>query len=188
MFGSQAAITVAIVSLVVNAIQVPLAMVFIAPDGSKPTDAIFHAFRQPIVFAPLVAVVMILLGIDFPTTVDHMFGLIGVTASGVAVFAAGLTLSSHKMQVDLEIAWNCLGKLILLPALTFGLAIWMGISGQKFQELVLLAALPPAFSGIILASRYKTYVEPAASTLIISTILFALTAPFWMYLTKHFGG
>lgn len=187
IFGTQAAVTVAIVSLVVNAIQVPLTIVLSSSIGTSPFKAIKHAFFQPIVYAPLAAVLLVLVEVDVPQVVGRMLALIGGTASGVAVFAAGLTLSAHKTQFSLEILWNVSGKLLLLPALTMALAIWAGISGVMLQELVLLAALPPAFSGVILASNSRTYVEPATSTLILSSLLFALTAPLWMFIASSYS-
>ncbi len=187
LFGAQAALSVAVVALVVNVLQVPLGVFFVAPTGTKPTDALVHAMKQPVVLAPLIAVIIVVAGFQFPAVADAPLALIGHATSGVAVFAAGLVLSAHKFQLNPEVIWNAIVKLVLMPACMLALALWMGITGTKLEELVLLSALPPAFTGIVLAGRYQTYVSLSSSTLIVTAILFAGAAPAWIAIARHFA-
>ena len=48
---------------------------------------------------PILAVILVLLGIKFPPILEPNFELIAKANSGVAVFAAGLTLSGMKFQL-----------------------------------------------------------------------------------------
>ena len=125
-----------------------------------------------------------MLDIHFPPILDPTFDLIAKANAGVAVFAAGLTLSAHKFEFDREIVFNTFYRLILTPAIILIAGIMFGIQTEKLQMLVLIAALPPAFSGIIIASRYDTYVRTGTSSLAVSTIMFVITAPMWIYLTQ----
>lgn len=188
LFGAEAALSVAMVALVVNVLQVPLGVFFVAPAGTKPTAALAHAVKQPVVLAPLIAVALVLAGIRFPPVADAPLALIGHATSGVAVFAAGLVLSAHKFHLDLEVAWNTLVKLVLMPASMLAFGLYLGMTGETLEQLVLLAALPPAFTGIVLAGRYQTYVELASSTLIVTAILFAGAAPLWIAIARTYAG
>lgn len=188
LFGAEAALSVAVVALVVNVIQVPLGVFFVAPAGTKPSAALVHAMKQPVVLAPLIAVALVLLGIRFPPFADAPLALIGHATSGVAVFAAGLVLSAHKFHLNAEVVWNTVVKLLLMPACMLFLAMAFGITGEKLEQMVILAALPPAFTGIVLAGRYQTYVEMASSTLIVTAILFAGAAPMWIAIARSFAG
>ncbi len=185
LFGAQAALSVAIVALVVNVLQVPLGVFFVAPAGTKPAAALVSALKQPVVLAPLIAVLIVVSGLHFPNFFDAPLALIGHATSGVAVFAAGLVLSAHKFHLNAEIVWNTIVKLVLMPATMLALALWMGITGSKLEELVLLSALPPAFTGIVLAGRYQTYIGLSSSTLIVTAILFAAAAPAWIAIARH---
>ncbi len=49
--------------------------------------------------------------------------------------------------------------------------------------LVVACALPPAFSGIIIASEYDTYVATSTSSLALSVILFMGMCPLWLWIT-----
>ena len=68
------------------------------------------------------------------------------------------------------------------------LALATGVGGTHLEQAVLLAALPPAFSGIVLAGREQTYVGLASSTLIVSVLGFAVAAPLWTSRARHLAG
>ena len=184
LFGGTAALSVAIVALVVNVILVPLGMFFVAPKGTTPAAALIKAAKEPVVLAPMIAVALV----RMPELLQAPLALIGHATSGVAVFAAGLVLSAHKFQLNTEVLWNSLVKVGLMPASMLALAVMTGVSPTHLEQVVLLAALPPAFSGIVIAGREQTYVGLASSTLIVSVIGFAVAAPLWTALARHFAG
>lgn len=193
MFGATTTtgLVVAIVAIVVNAITIPIGLWLLNPaaDGSatagqKPSNAFVSAIRQPVVWAPVLAVIFVLTGIRIPAELDPSFELIARANSGVAVFAAGLTLSAQKFVFDKEIWYNTFVKLLLMPGALLLVGLLVGIEGEKLQMLVMAGALPPAFSGIIIGSRYQTYVRVGTSSLAVSTFLFMLSAPFWIWITR----
>jgi malonate transporter and related proteins len=187
LFGAEAALTVAVAALVVNLALVPLGVTLVAPAGTKSSAALMQAIEQPVVLSPLIATAMVVAGIRFPTVADPPLELIGHATSGVAVFTAGLVLSAHKFRFNIEVAWNVVIKLVLMPATMLALGRALGITGGTLEQLVLIAALPPVFVGMILAVRYHTYVETASSTLIVSSLLFAVAAPMWIAIARSFA-
>ncbi len=54
----------------------------------------------------------------------------------------------------------------------------------NLEMLVVAGALPPAFSGIIIADEYDTYVATSTSSLALSVILFIGFCPLWIWLTE----
>lgn len=146
--------------------------------------AVLNALKQPVVWSPLLAVVFVLIGIRIPTEIDPTFELIAKANSGVAVLAAGLALSTVKFSFSLETWWNTFFRLILTPAviLVAGILCGMAGDGDKLSMLVMAVALPPAFSGIIISSRYNIYVREGASSVAVSTVGFAVTCILWIWL------
>ena len=160
MFGATTTtgLVVAIVAIVVNAITIPIGLWLLNPaaDGSataeqKPSNAFVSAIQQPVVWAPVLAVVFVLVGIRIPTELDPSFELIAKANSGVAVFAAGLTLSAQKFVFDKEIWYNTFVKLLLMPGALLLAGLLVGIEGEKLQMLVLAGGWPPPFSRFTLA-------------------------------------
>lgn len=58
----------------------------------------------------------------------------------------------------------------------------MGTDPEKISMLCLATGLPPAFSGIIISSRYNIYVKEGASSVAVSTVVFAASCVFWIWL------
>ncbi len=180
-------LVVAIIAIEVNAITIPIGFYMInkgmGQQGKKNSSlhAIVSSLKAPVVWSPLLAVIMVLVGIRWPASLDPSFDLIAKANSGVAVFAAGLALASIKFGFSWEILWNTFFRMVLSPLVVCIIGILLGVKGDVLTMLTLGCALPPAFSGIIISSRYNVYLKEGASSLAVSTLAFALTAPFWIW-------
>ena len=195
VFGTSpsVALLVAIVSIVVNAIGIPVGLSLMnaslekqSPGSTKKESAwkpVLHALEQPVAWAPILAVIWVLVGIPWPKELSPSFNLIAKANASMAVFSAGITLSSIKFTLNWQAILGSILKMVMMPAviLIFGLLIHMDPLNLKM--LVVAAALPPAFSGIIIADEYNTYVATGTSSLTLSVILFIGFCPLWIWLT-----
>lgn len=198
IYGTNATVglVVAVVAIVVNAITIPIALYLLNPSqgnstGAKkvhPGSALLNALKEPVCWSPILAVLIVLTGYRFPSNLDPIFNLIANTNAGVAVFAAGITLSTNKFEFNAEVIYNSFMKLIFMPAAMLAVGLLVGMNGEKLQMLVLCGALPPVFSGIIIGSRFQTYVKTGTSSLAVSTFLFMATAPLWILLARMIAG
>lgn len=145
--------------------------------------AFVNAMKQPVCWAPVLAIVLVLIGIRVPSEIDPTFELIAKANSGVAVLAAGLALSTVKFSLGVETIWNTLYRLVLTPAVFLAVGMLCGMGGDvdKLGMLVMAVALPPAFSGVIMSSRYNIYVKEGMSTTAVSTVAFAGTCILWAW-------
>lgn len=194
IYGDTAStgLVIAIVSIVVNAVNIPIGMALLSAgksatggqDGSKKSNPVIDALKAPVCWAPILAVILVLLGIKFPVILEPNFELIAKANSGVAVFTAGLTLSGLKFQLDKEVLYNTCFKLLLMPAVLLVIGLIFKMDPMRLQMMVLAGALPPAFSGIIIGSRYRQYVRTGTSTLAFSILMFVLAAPLWIWITR----
>ncbi len=190
--GIETGLVVAIIAIIVNAITLPIGL-YLLNSGQSNADgnnknqggkALLNSLKQPVVWAPLLAVVFVLLGIKLPTQLEPTFQLLAQANSSVAVFAAGLTLAAYKFELDWEIAYNTVFKLVLMPAVFLIAGLAFDLNSLTLQMLVLGVALPPAFSGVIISGQYDVYTRQATSSLAVSVIGFVIAAPTWVYLAK----
>ena len=208
-------LVIGIVSIVVNAITIPLGLFLInkglaqdkeatTSDNSNDKDdkkkkskgnshimeSIISAIKKPVAAAPLLAVLFVLTGLRIPNSWDPTFDLIAKANAGVAVLAAGVALSTVKFAVNKEVVWNTFYRLFLTPAIivAFAYIIGMGFEPHKISMLALATGLPPAFSGIIISSRFKIYVKEGASTVAVSTVVFAASCIFWIWILPLIAG
>ncbi len=187
--GVETGLVIGIVAIVVNAVTIPIGLYLLTKgsrpkEGEKQENALVEALKQPVVWAPILAVLFVLLGIRVPDGFAPTFDLLAKVNSGVAVFAAGLTLSAYSIEFDKEIIYNTFFKLVLMPAVFLFAGLAIGLKSEVLQMLVLSVALPPAFSGIIIASKYSVYTRTGTSSLAVSMLGFIVAAPFWIYLSR----
>jgi len=72
---------------------------------------------------------------------------------------------------------------MVLPALVLALAHWgLGLSGQPLAVIVMMGALPVGSNALIFAQRYRTLEGETTAAIVLSTLLFVVTAPLWLAL------
>ena len=115
-------------------------------------------------------------------SIGHIFAQLLVCGARGIVADAG-KLANADVVVCLEVLVERIGQLgrcERLLHLAFDLELDIG----QAVEQVLAGALPPAFSGIIIGSRYQQYVRTGTSTLAFSIFMFVITALLWIWITR----
>ncbi len=200
IFGTtpSVALVVAIVGIVVNAIGIPVGLSLMnasldkqttAQGGTKPKresawKPVLHALEQPVAWAPILAVIWVVIGIPWPKYLSPSFDLLAKANASMAVFSAGITLSSIKFTFNWQVVLGSIMKMFVMPLAVLLLGLWFHMDPLNLKMLVVAAALPPAFSGIIIADEYDTYVATGTSSLTLSVILFIGCCPLWIWLTN----
>lgn len=154
--------------------------------------AVINALEQPVAWAPILAVIWVVVGIPWPEWLSPSFDLIKGANASMAVFAAGITLSAFKITINWQGILGCILKMIVMPALLLIVGLLFKMTETNLAMMVIAGALPPAFSGIIIADEYDTYVATSTSSLALSVITFIGFCPFWIWCTQfcyaHFLG
>ncbi len=195
IFGTTPAVAlvVAIVGIVVNAVGIPVGLSLMnaslekqQPGSTKKESAwkpVVYALEQPVAWAPILAVILVVCGLHWPDWLSPSFDLIAKANASLAVFSAGITLSAIKFTINRQVVLGSLMKMVLMPLVVLILGLFVGMDVFNLKMLVISAALPPAFSGIIIADEYNTYVATGTSSLTLSMILFIGFCPLWIWLT-----
>jgi malonate transporter len=191
IYGPASAVAIAMVAIVLNVIVVPATLVLLnisrsrsanKADSSLFVTALTGALKAPMVWAPLIAIALVLVGVPVSPIVTSTLGLIGAASSGAALFVAGTAIAAHKVRLNTEIFTNIALKMLAQPALYFALAMIFRVIQPYANEGFLLTLLPSGAIGLQLAVRYKTYVSEAGSTLALTTLALIVTLPIGIYL------
>ena len=190
------ALVVAIVGIVVNAIGIPVGLSLLNASLAEQATAgqpqkkkqsawapVLHALEQPVAWAPILAVVLVICGLKWPDWASPSFNLMAKANASMAVFSAGITLSAVKVVINWQAILGSILKLIVMPAAALVVGLLCHMEPDNLRMLVVACALPPAFSGIIIADEYDTYVATGTSSLTLSIILFIGFCPLWIWLT-----
>jgi hypothetical protein len=209
LFGGLSAIPIAIASLVINLTVVPITILFLALDstgrdsqnkssvlqagsGSAPapkpyvsvlTGKLVETVKQPIIWAPVLAFVIVLSGLRIPQLIVHSLVLLGHASGGVALFACGIVLASGKIKVNRYVLFFVFLKNIIQPVLALGGLRWMGYGNPVVSEAVLTTAIPAMPIVLMLALQYRVAQEEAASCVFISVMGSMVTTGCFIALT-----
>ena len=133
------------------------------------------ACKQPLVWAPLIGVLIAVMRLPMPDVATKSLNLIGAATSGVALFALGLVLSGQRLKIGYAALINTAFKLLAQPAIMLGFALLLGVTGVYRREMILLGALPAASMTAMFAVQYDVYVAESDATILLSTVLSLVT-------------
>jgi malonate transporter and related proteins len=189
LFGPSSLISISLAATIAAITIVPFTVVLLemhkqhgaADDVRELKALVLQSFvntsKKPMVWAPLIGVGLVLLGLDVPEVIDNMLTLIGSTTSGASIFLAGLIIAAYDIRVDREIIGNVLVKMIVQPLVMAGLVAAFGIQGHLAGEAIVVCAIPTAVLGPLLAPRYSVYEVEASSTLVAAALTMVVTLP-----------
>jgi len=197
LFGKASAVTVAIAALIINLIVVPITILGLAlgktPIGTPAPSTTRHSVfaeklletvKEPIVWAPLLAFVLVLCDVRIPSIVDHGLSLLGQATGGVALFASGIMLVAYKIEIDLTALSLAFLKNLVQPALVLVGLRSLGYGAPIVPEAVLTTAIPVMPIVIVLAAQYHVRETRASSALFLSVIGSIFTIAVFIALTQ----
>ncbi|MDT8871512.1 AEC family transporter [Komagataeibacter rhaeticus] len=172
-------------------VQTPVCMVMLARHATMDrADLRLHlghqilvSLREPIVWAPILATLLVACDIRFPVAVLDAFALLGGTAAGLPCLLRVSCCSCSGFPLP------CRFWLRLRSAMSWysGLS-WLGLGmtglpHEVVRAAVLALSIPVGTVVVILAVRFGTDEQEAASTLFLSAVVSVLTMAFFIAIT-----
>jgi predicted permease len=137
---------------------------------------------HPVVLPVVAGLAWNLAGLPLPAVLDETLAALGSAVVPVCLVLIGLSLAYYGVQGQWRAALQ-LGalKLAVLPAVVLAVAHWgFGLAGLPLAVVVLMAALPTGSNALIFAQRYDTGATEATAAIVVSTLLFMLSASAWL--------
>lgn len=186
LFGDLSTIPIALCSIIMNLFQVPITLLVLSAsnsDGPKASlkSSIINTLREPVVWAPILALVLLLCDLHIPTQIRSSLQLLGSATGGVALFASGIILYSYRVAFNRLITLAVLAKNILLPLAIVGVALLLKTDASTLNISVITMAIPTASICVILAVQYKTAEQEIASILFFSTLFSIISMGGFLY-------
>ncbi|MGI6354282.1 MAG: hypothetical protein GX937_10860 [Lentisphaerae bacterium] len=108
---------------------------------------------------------------------------LGAATVPLAMIIAGsrmATLRIRNLSQPLQF-WLLLLRLIVIPAITAPLLLWMLPLGPESRFIILLiAVMPCSVASVALSEIYHADTDFAAASVLLTTVACILTVPFWM--------
>ena len=159
--------------LVIFTLQMSLGIVLVAGRGN-----LGSLFRQPVLWATAIAVILVGTGSSLPAWLDNTTGILGGATIPLMLITLGVSLAQLKVA---EWKHSLLFSMIRVLG-GFGLAVlvaWLfGLEGTERGVLILQSAMPVAVFNYLLALRYQREPGEVAGMVVLSTLLAFALLPF----------
>lgn len=188
IIGPISSIPIAVGCIFINIFQMPITIILLSLDKSNGNESvsfiksILSAIKQPVVWAPILALIFVFLDFKVPATLIASFRLLGNGTGGIALFSSGIILYSYKIVLTKGVWLIAISKNLAVPFIAWGVVRLLNFPPEIVKETVLTMSLPSAVFTIILGINYNQGQQLMTSNLFLSCILSLLTMALFMYI------
>jgi predicted permease len=160
-------------------------MEFVKGRGNGFTSTVGKAvkgiFNNILVLSILLGILVNVLEVIIPTTIDNAINIIIKAAIPTAIFGLGGVLARYKVNGDiLPVLVIAFIALLMKPSLGFYLGEYNQLDKDSIRAVVLTAAMAPGLNAYIFANMYNTGTKIAATSVLFSTALSVFTLWYWL--------
>lgn len=183
LVGSVSSLLMVVSGLVQNLLILPVSLMLMSvacPSGAGAGARAWHqqiarVACQPIVWAPLFAILLVISGIQVPKSVIDSCQLLGRATGGLALFSTGVVLHAQRMALRPVTMWPVIAHNILVPLACYSLLSAFRCTPDSIQQTVLVMAIPSGSITLIVAMQFGVLEREIASAVALSTVLSIVT-------------
>jgi malate permease and related proteins len=186
-FG-EAGLEVSVLTFVIFNIPLStLAIVLAQSGGATLSQAVRNALGIPIFHALLLALVLKGLAVQPPDFLLRPVELLGQAAIPLMLALLGMQLARTSLvALPGFLALSSGMRLLLAPAVAWGLTALLGIEGLTRSVLILQTSTPAAVLPLLYALRFGSRPDLVAGAIFVTTLLSAATLTLLLYLLEVF--
>lgn len=144
---------------------------------------------NPLILPCLAAIAMRAMPFGLYAPVNQMLELAGQAALGIALLAIGASLRIRDLlKRRFPLLLPVVLKLLLFPVVLIAIALAVGVRGDDLVFLTLIAAVPTATNGYLLARQLGGDAELYAAVTTLQTMISFFSIPAMLALAAQFGG
>lgn len=158
------------------------------PGGFRWGPALRQVAMNPLMIACVVGFIVAGLG-GLPPGMKPLTEALGraCVALGLLAVGAALTLGALRDRWVLQLVTAGL-KLVVVPAITLGMCLWLGLAPMATAMAVLFMALPTAATSYVMARAMGGDAPLMAAITTSEHALAVLTLPIWIWWLKRLAG
>ena len=189
VLGSQGMLPIIVGNIITSIIIIPIVMAMLnkgqATGSSKGLASILlSTIKQPVVWAPLLGLCMVLLGMKLPALATDSLKLLGGVSGGLALFTLGVLLSFLTPRVDSQVLVVVVLKNLFMPALVLLLALMFKLDPTLAKGAVIITACPAATMGAMLSSQFGVAQDKIPAQILASNVVAIATMAMWIFIAE----
>jgi malonate transporter len=154
--------------------------------GATARNTVIH----PVVLPVLAGMAWNFAGLPLPGVLDEVLQLLASAVVPLCLVLIGMSLAYYGLRGNVRGALLLSAlKLLVLPALVLVVARYgFGLGGAALGVVVMIGALPAGANALIFSQRYRAQESEVTTMVVLSTFLYAATAPLWLLMLRAVGG
>ncbi|MEH6405541.1 MAG: AEC family transporter [Sneathiella sp.] len=186
---SLTAVCMVILMPIINIINVSVLTSLLTNGSVSLIGLIGKILKNPIIVACLIGVAISLSSIQPWAPAMDILGILGKTSLGLILLSvgAGLKLAAFSNSKK-NLFLSCSLKLFMMPALVVLLGIIVGLDELTLTTVTLIAAMPSASNGYILAREMGGDAPLYANAVSLQVLLSFVTIPMWLRILSELQG
>ncbi len=170
-----AALLLAVMVPMVNVLSV---YAFTSEQSIRPLPLIQTVLKNPLIAACLIGVVFNVLGIRLVGGIDSFLSFLATTSLPLGLLCVGAALRPQELRAEkTAMILNSISRLLLVPALAYGLTLVLDVPTMDRSILVLFFALPTAPTAYVLTRQLGGDAHLMAGIITLQTLLSAVSLP-----------
>lgn len=189
VLGQQGMLPIIVGNIITSLIIIPIIMAMLNKEKSAGQSGgiaqiLLNTIKQPVVWAPMVGLCLVLAGVQLPALATDSLKLFGNVSGGLALFTLGIMLSFLTLKIDRQVVVVVALKNFLMPALVLVLALAFKLDPVLAKGVIIIAACPAATMGAMLSSQYGVATEKIPGQILASNITAIFTMALWILVAE----
>ena len=148
-------------------------------------EAAIKVLRLPMIYVVIAGFVFKGFRLSIPGPFESTLSILGNAVVPLALFTLGAQLANTKFKLtDKSLPIAVMMRLVISPILAWLLVLIVGIQGITAEVLIIGAAAPTAVNSVLFAMEFNGDAEYASETVMVTTLLSALTVTLTILLVK----
>lgn len=144
--------------------------------------------KNPMILGAITAVVFLLVGVPVPVPVLKPIKQVAAATTPVALIILGASFKGSSFHAHVKQLVACVAaRLILVPAVMIGLAIYLGFRDMELITITAIFASPCAVASFAMAQQMGSDADLAGNCVVYTSALSCLTLFGWVFVLKSFG-
>lgn len=140
---------------------------------------------NPLILSSLLGVILLVLGVKLPKTLDKTFSDLAKTATPLALVILGAEFDFKSVKGCLRpLIIGVSGRLVIVPAIFITIAALLGFRGEELIALMIMLAAPPAVSSFTMAQQMDGDAELAGNMVVFGSLFAVFTIFCWIVILK----
>jgi predicted permease len=187
--GQQGMLPIIVGNIITSIIIIPVVMAMLhkgqaSGSSSSVSSILLSTIKQPVVWAPLLGLCLVLLGVKLPSLAIDSLKLLGNIAGGLALFTLGILLSFLTPRIDKPVVVVVFMKNLVMPALVLALALVFKLDGNLAKGAIIIAACPAATMGGMLSSQFGVAQDKIPAQILASNVAAIVTMAMWIFIAE----